>query len=150
MLFRQALVLFTAGSIGLGCGSGGQPTGAASPGATPPLKFASSDAPAQPAGSIKVLMKDMKYSPKSISVPAGKVVFYLVNAEPAPCGLPDCRHDMVITTQDNRTIAYSDHVEIGKTKVFTIEAMPSGTYAFHDDIGMHLIELNMTGTLDVS
>jgi plastocyanin len=150
MFFRQALVLFTAGAIGLGCGSGGQPTGAASPTAAPPLKFTSSDAPVQPPGSIKIVMKDMKYSPKSISVPAGKVVFYLVNAETAPCGWPDCRHDMVIATQDKKTIAYSDNVEIGKTKVFTIEAMPSGTYAFHDDIGMHLVELNMTGTLDVS
>jgi hypothetical protein len=57
---------------------------------------------------------------------------------------------MVITTQDKKTIAYSDNVEIGKTKVFTIEAMPAGTYSFHDDIGMHLVELNMAGTLDVS
>jgi plastocyanin len=150
MFFRQALVLITAGSLGLGCGSSGEATGAASPSATPPIKFTSSDAPVQPAGSIEVVMKDMKYSPKSISVPAGRVVFYLVNAEAAPCGWPDCRHDMVITTQDKKTIAYSDNVEIGKTKVFTIEAMPSGTYSFHDDIGMHLVELNMAGTLDVS
>jgi len=150
MFFRQALVLFTAGWICLGCGSGGQLTGTATPSATPPLKFMSSDAPVQPPGSIKIVMKDMKYSPKSITVPSGKVVFYLLNAEAAPCGWPDCRHDMVITTQDQKTIAYSDNVEIGKSKVFTIEAMPSGTYSFHDDIGMHLVELKMTGTLDVS
>ena len=149
MFFRHALVLLAAGSIGLGCGSAGQVAGTASPSATPPLEFTSSDAPGQPEGSIKVVMKDMKYSPQKISVPSGKVVFYLVNAEAAPCGWPDCRHDMVITTQDKKTIAYSDNVEIGKTKVFTIEAMPSGAYSFHDDIGMHLVELNMTGTLDV-
>jgi hypothetical protein len=51
---------------------------------------------------------------------------------------------------DKRTVAYSDNVEAGKSKVFTIEAMPSGKYSFHDDIGMRLTELNMSGTLEVT
>ena len=57
---------------------------------------------------------------------------------------------MVITTLDKRAIAYSDTIAAGKTKVFTIEAMPAGRYLFHDDIGMHFIELKMSGTLDVT
>jgi hypothetical protein len=114
------------------------------------LRFSSSDASSQPEGSIKLVMENMKYSTMSISVPSGRVVFYLVNAERVPCGWPNCRHDMVITTLYKRTVAYSDIVEAGKTKVFTIEAMPEGKYSFHDDIGMHFTELNMSGTLDVT
>ena len=95
-------------------------------------------------------MQNMQYSPKSISLPSGRVVFYLVNAEPLQCGFGDCRHDMVITTPDTRTVAYSEIVKAGKTKVFTIEAMPKGTFSFHDDIGVHYIELKMSGSLDVT
>ena len=64
--------------------------------------------------------------------------------------MPNCRHDMVITTLDKGAIAYSAIVEIGKTTVFTIDAMPAGKYSFRDDIGMHFIELNMSGTLEVT
>ena len=115
-----------------------------------PLRFSSSDASTQPAGSIKLVMGNMTYSPRSISLQSGRVVFYLVNAEAVPCRWPNCTHDMVITTSDQRTVAYSDNVQAGKSKVFTIEAMPPGKYSFHDDIGMHFIELNMAGTLEVT
>ena len=154
---RQGLVLLIAGSIGLACGGGGPVTGAAtpSPAAVTPsadrqLKFSSTDATSQPAGSIKLVMENMKYSMKSITAPSGTIVFYLVNAEHVPCGWPDCRHDMVITTPDNRTVAYSGTVAAGKTTVFTIEGMPVGKYSFHDDIGMHFAELKMAGTLEVN
>ena len=153
---RRGLVLLIAGATGLSCGGGGQSTGAAdsspaaaSPSVAQPLKFSSSDATSQPTGSIKLVMRNMKYSPDSISVPSGRVVIYLVNAEAVPCGWPNCQHDVVITTSDKRTVAYSDTVEAGKTKVFAIEAMPTGKYSFHDDIGMHFVELNMSGPLDV-
>jgi hypothetical protein len=129
--------------------AGSSPT-AATPSADQQLWFSSSEAPGQPAGSIKLVMEGMQYSPKSISVPSGRVVFYLVDAERVPCGWPDCHHNMVITTSEKRALAYSDTIEAGKTKVFTIEAMPQGKYSFHDDIGMHFIELNMAGTLDVT
>jgi plastocyanin len=94
-------------------------------------------------------MANMKYSMTNISVASGTAVFYLVNAEPVPCGFGDCRHNVVITALDKRTVAYSDTVEPGKTKLFTIEEMPKGKYSFHDDIGVHFTELNMSGTLDV-
>ena len=157
MSLRRSLILLIASSIALSCGGGGEVTSATSsspaavtPSAGPSLKFSSTDASSQPAGSVKLVMKDMEYSPNSISVPSGRVVLYLVNAEAVPCGLPNCHHDVVITTLDKRAIAYSDIIEEGKTKVLTIEAMPSGKYLFHDDIGMHFVELNMSGTLDVT
>lgn len=149
------MLVLVAGSIALACGGGAGTTGGASPNTVTPsanatLKFSTTDAPSQPAGSIKVVMQNMAYSPKTMTAPSGRVVFYLVNAEPVPCPLPDCRHDMVITTLDNRPIAYSDHIEAGKSKVFTIESLPAGKYLFHDDIGAHNVELHMSGTLDVS
>jgi len=157
MPVRWAMLLVIAGLLGSSCGGGGQVMGAASsspaavtPSVEQPLGFSSSDASSQPEGSIKLVMANMTYSPRSINLQSGRVVFYLVNAEAVPCRWPNCTHDMVITTLEKRPIAYSDNVQAGKNKVFTIEAMPPGKYSFHDDIGMHFIELNMAGTLEVT
>ena len=95
-------------------------------------------------------MRNAQYSPKEISVRAGRLVFYLSNEEPTPCELLNCLHDIVITGSDSRAIAYSDKIQPGKAKVFTIESMPPGEYPFHDDIGMHYAELKMSGTLEVT
>ena len=153
---RRTGVLLLIALIGLACGRGGQEGGLsrspaiATPTAHLALKFSSTDATGQPDGSIRISMKNAQYSPHSISLRSGKVVFYLVNDEALQCGLLDCRHDMVITTSDKETLAYSDTIEPGKAKVFTIESMPSGQYPFHDDIGVHFVELNMAGSLDVT
>jgi plastocyanin len=94
---------------------------------------------AQPAGSVKVTMTEFAFSPSSLSVPSGKVVFYLVNGG-------TISHDMVIKDSSGNTAGRSDLVSAGDSFVFTVANLPAGTYSFACDQPGH--EANgMKGTL---
>jgi plastocyanin len=92
---------------------------------------------AQPAGSIKVVMTEYKFDPSTINVPAGKVVFYLVNAGNG------ISHDMIIRDSTGKRIAGSDLVSAGDTFVFQVDSIGAGTYTYfcdqpgHEASGMH-------------
>jgi plastocyanin len=95
----------------------------------------------QPAGSIKVSMTEFAFAPKDISAPAGKVVFYLVNAGQAS-------HDMVVFDSSQKQVAKSELVQAGNGSVFTIDSLPTGTYTIVCDLPGHR-EAGMVGTLTV-
>jgi plastocyanin len=96
-----------------------------------------SGAPAQPAGSIKVTMTEFKFDPATIDAPAGKVVFFLVNAGNGTS------HDFVIRDSSNNRIAGSDLISAGDSFVFTVNNISAGTYTYfcsqpgHEASGMH-------------
>jgi plastocyanin len=91
----------------------------------------------QPAGSIKVTMTEFKFDPGTINAPAGKVVFYLVNAGNATS------HNMIIRDSKGTRVAGSDLISSGDTSVFTINSIGAGTYTYfcdqpgHESSGMH-------------
>lgn len=90
---------------------------------------------AQPAGSTKVTMTEFHFEPSTISVPAGKAVFFLVNAGTTG-------HDMSIRDSSGATVAHSDLVSAGDSFVFTVDSIAAGTYKFfcsqpgHETSGM--------------
>jgi uncharacterized cupredoxin-like copper-binding protein len=94
---------------------------------------------AQPAGSIKVTMTEWTFSPSTLSVPSGKVVFYIVNAG-------TISHDMVIKDSAGTVAGRSDLVSAGDSFVFTVDSLAAGKYRFICDQPGH--EANgMFGTL---
>jgi uncharacterized cupredoxin-like copper-binding protein len=92
---------------------------------------------AQPAGSTKVSMTEFKFTPSDIQVPAGKVVFYLVNDGNGTS------HDMAIRDATGKIIGKSELVSAGDSTVFTVDNIAAGTYtifcdqAGHEASGMH-------------
>ncbi len=72
---------------------------------------------AQPAGSVKVTMTEFVFSPSTLSVPSGKVVFYLVNGGTVA-------HDMVIKDSSGAIAGRSELV------VFTVATLAAGKYRF--------------------
>lgn len=103
----------------------------------------SAGAATQPAGSIKVTMTEFKFDPATINVPAGKVVFYLVNAG------NNTSHDMIIRNSSGTRMAGSDLVSAGDTSVFTVDNIAAGTYTYFCDQPGHE-NSGMKGTLTVS
>jgi len=97
---------------------------------------------AQPAGSTKVTMTEFKFDPSTISVPSGKVVFFLVNAGTSS-------HDMTIRDSSGATIAHSDLVSAGDSFVFTVDSIAAGTYTFFCSQPGHEAS-GMKGSLTVS
>lgn len=91
---------------------------------------------AQPSGSIKVTMTEWAFSPSTLSVPSGKVVFYVVNGG-------TISHDMVIRDSTGSTVARSELVSAGDSFVLTVSSLPAGSYTFicdqpgHEANGMH-------------
>ena len=89
----------------------------------------------QPAGSIKVNMTEFKFDPSSISAPAGKVTFYLVNSG-------SVAHDLVVIGPDGKKVAGSELVQAGNTSVLTVDNLTAGSYRIicdqpgHEDSGM--------------
>lgn len=83
---------------------------------------------AQPSGSIKVTMTEYSFNPSTISVPAGKVVFFLVNAG-------TISHDMILRDPSGQRVpgAASELVSAGDSFVFTITNLSAGTYAIFCD-----------------
>jgi plastocyanin len=96
-----------------------------------------SNAPAQPSGSIKVTMTEFKFDPSTISAPAGKVVFYLVNAG------NNTSHDLVIRDSTGSRVTGSELISAGDSFVFTVDNLAAGTYTYfcdqpgHEASGMH-------------
>jgi plastocyanin len=78
---------------------------------------------AQPAGSIKVTMTEFAFSPSTLSVPSGKVVFYLVNAG-------TISHDLVIKDSAGNIAGRSELVSAGDSFVFTVANLAAGKYKF--------------------
>jgi plastocyanin len=96
-----------------------------------------SNAPAQPAGSLMVTMTEFKFAPATLSAPAGKVVFFLVNAGNGTS------HDLVIRDSSNNRVAGSELISAGDSFVFTVDNIAAGTYTYycdqpgHEASGMH-------------
>src|SRR2546430_8449749 len=65
----------------------------------------------QPAGSIAVKMTEFSYSPDTISVPAGKTTFWLVNSGSAA-------HDLIIRDSNNNRVAASELIQAGNSEGF--------------------------------
>ena len=98
---------------------------------------------AQPSGSFKVTMTEFKFEPSTISVPAGKVVFYLVNAGNGTS------HNLIIRDGSGKKIAGSDLVSAGDQVVFTVDNIAAGTYTIYCDQPGHEAS-GMKGTLTVT
>jgi uncharacterized cupredoxin-like copper-binding protein len=97
---------------------------------------------AQPAGSIKVTMTEYKFDPGDLNAPAGKVVFYLVNAGSQS-------HDLVIAKADGTIINRSDLVSAGDQFVFTVDPLVAGSYKIYCNQPGHA-DAGMKGTLTIS
>lgn len=96
----------------------------------------------QPAGSIKVTLTEFKFDPSTISVPHGKVVFFLVNGG-------SVAHDMIIRDGSGNRVAGSELVSAGDSFVFTIDNIAAGTYTIFCDQPGHEAS-GMKGTLTVT
>ncbi|HEX7263456.1 MAG TPA: cupredoxin domain-containing protein [Candidatus Dormibacteraeota bacterium] len=89
----------------------------------------------QPSGSFKVSMTEFKFDPATMTVPSGKVVFYLVNGGTVS-------HDFVIRDSAGNNVQASELVSAGDTFVFTVSNLPAGTYTYfcnqtgHEAAGM--------------
>jgi len=96
---------------------------------------------AQPSGSIKVTMTEYSFNPSTISVPSGKVVFFLVNAG-------TISHDMILRDTSGQRVsgAASELVSAGDSFVFTVSNLPAGTYAIFCDQPGHEAS-GMKGTI---
>jgi plastocyanin len=106
------------------CGGGGSTTG-------------------QPTGSFKVTMTEFKFDPATLNVPAGQVVFFLVNAG------NNTSHDMIIRDSSGKRVAGSDLISAGDTSVFTVAGIAAGTYTYFCDQPGHE-NSGMKGTLTVA
>lgn len=90
----------------------------------------------QPSGSIKVTLTDFHFDPSEISVPHGKVVFFLVNASGS------LQHDLAIQDSSNHRVAISELISAGDSTTFTVDNIAAGDYTFlctqpgHADAGM--------------
>jgi uncharacterized cupredoxin-like copper-binding protein len=122
---KALFVALAAVALLSGCGGGGGNAGA------------------QPAGSTKVSMTEFKFTPSDISVPAGKVVFFLVNDGNGTS------HDMVIHDSSGKTIAKSELVSAGDSTVLTVDNIAAGTYTIVCDQPGHEAS-GMKGTLTVT
>ena len=90
----------------------------------------------QPSGSIKVTLTDFHFDPSTITVPHGKVVFFLVNASGS------LQHDLAIQDSSNNRVAISELISAGDSTTFTVDNIAAGDYTFlctqpgHADAGM--------------
>jgi plastocyanin len=98
--------------------------------------------PAQPAGSIKVVMTEYKFAPSEITAPSGKVVFFLVNSGTTS-------HNFVIRDSSNKRLNGSDLVSAGDSFVFTVDSIAAGTYTVFCDQQGHEAS-GMKGTLTIT
>ncbi len=95
-----------------------------------------------PAGAITVKLTDYKFTPASLTAPAGKVDFYLVNSGTTA-------HDMVIRDSSKKQIAGSEVVAPGDSKVFTVSNIAAGSYEIFCSQDSHE-SLGMIGTLKIT
>jgi plastocyanin len=97
--------------------------------------------PSQPAGSTKVVMTEFKFDPSALTVPHGKVVFWLVNSG-------STQHDMAIR-KSGSNIATSELVSAGDTLEFDVDNLDAGTYEIYCTQPGHESS-GMKGTLTVT
>ena len=88
-------------------------------------------------------MTEFKFDPSTITVPAGKVVFYLVNAGNGTS------HNFIIRDSSGKKIAGSELVSAGDQSVFTVDNIAAGTYTIFCDQPGHEAS-GMKGTLTVT
>ena len=88
-------------------------------------------------------MTEFKFDPSDITVPSGKVVFYVVNAG------NNTSHDMFIRDSAGTKVAGSDLVSAGDSTVFTVDNIAAGKYTIYCDQPGHESS-GMKGTLTVS
>lgn len=96
----------------------------------------------QPAGSIKVTMTEYSFTPSTINVSNGKVVFWVVNSG-------TISHDMIIRDSSNSKMAGSELISAGDSFVFTVNSIAAGSYTFICDQPGHEAS-GMKGTLTVT
>lgn len=96
----------------------------------------------QPSGSIKVTMTEFKFDPSTISVPHGKVVFFLVNGGTVA-------HDFNIRDSGGNTLEGSELISAGDSSVFTVDNIAAGTYTYFCKQPGHE-QSGMKGTLTVT
>ena len=96
-----------------------------------------------PTGSIKVSMTEYAFSPNSLSAPAGKVVFFLVNDGKSQS------HDMIIRDSSGKRVAGSDLISVGDSVVFTVNNIAAGVYTVYCDQPGHEGS-GMKGTLTIT
>jgi plastocyanin len=96
----------------------------------------------QPAGSHSVAMTEFAYNPSTMSVPAGKVTFWLVNSG-------SVAHDMIIRDGNNNRVAASELVSAGDSQAFTVDNLAAGEYTFFCDQPGHEAS-GMKGKLTVT
>ncbi|HZK74016.1 MAG TPA: plastocyanin/azurin family copper-binding protein [Clostridia bacterium] len=121
---RALAVAFLTVAVLSGCGGGGS-------------------TPTQPAGSIKVTLTEFHFDPSAITVPSGKVVFFLINAG------NNLSHDMIIRDSTGKIIGGSDLISSGDSTVFTVDNIAAGTYVIFCDQPGHESS-GMKGTLTVT
>ncbi len=88
-------------------------------------------------------MTEFKSTPSEISVPAGKVVFWLVNDGNGTS------HDMVIRDGTGKIIAKSELLSAGDSTAFTVDNISAGIYTIVCDQPGHEAS-GMKGTLTVT
>ena len=96
----------------------------------------------QPSGSTKVTMTEYKFDPSTISVPHGKVVFYLVNSG-------SIQHDLAIRDSSGNRVDQSELISAGDSIVFTVNNIDAGTYTIYCSQPGHE-QSGMKGTLTVT
>ena len=96
----------------------------------------------QPPGSIRVDMTEFSYTPKNITAPAGKIVFYLVN-------VGSNAHTMIIRDGSGVRLAGSDLISAGDVSIMTVPNLPEGNYTIFCDVQGHEAS-GMVGTLTVT
>ena len=98
--------------------------------------------PSQPSGSTKVTLSEFKFDPSSITVPHGKVVFWLVNSG-------NVAHDLAIRDSTGSRIAASELVSAGDAKEFDVSNLAAGSYTIFCTQPGHEAS-GMKGTLTVT
>lgn len=96
----------------------------------------------QPHGSTKVVMTEFKFDPGTLTVPHGKVVFWLVNSG-------STQHDLAIRNPSGSTIATSELVSAGDSMEFDVDNLAAGTYQIYCTQPGHESS-GMKGTLTVT
>jgi len=94
---------------------------------------------AQPAGSTKVTMTEYSFNPAAITVPNGKVVFYVVNSG-------TMSHDLVIHDSSGSVVARTELISAGDSVVLTVNTIAAGSYKIVCDQPGHEAS-GMKGTL---
>lgn len=88
------------------------------------VTYAYAAATTQPPGSILITMSNYQFVPATLSLPAGKVVFYLVNTSTED-------HDLTLREPARsvlKVVAKSESVPPGKAGTLTIDALAAGIY----------------------